>query len=281
MTILITGGTGKTGLKLAHPLNKAGYPILLTSRKGEVPHPFKGVKFDWLDPSTFINPFNVDPAIDRVYVVGPVGLFDVLPHVKPFIDLAVTKGVKRFVVLGASLIPKGGPVAGKVHEYLEKIGVDYAVLRPTLFMENFATGPVSPDSIREHNEIGSVAKDGRVAFVSVDDIAKAASDALLDKKSWNTDRYIVGPELLSYDEVAALLSQVLGRKITHKRLTEEESLFIWTSVGVTVELAKALINMEAEVADGAEVTVFENDNKIVGKKRLREFLETNRELWAI
>ena len=134
MTILITGGTGKTGIKLAHLLNKAGHPILLTSRKGEVPHPFKGVKFDWLDPSTFTNPFDVDPAIDRVYVVGPVGVLDMLPHVQPFIDLAVTKGVKQFVVLGSSQTPKGGPIAGKVHKYLEEIGVDYAVLRPTWFM---------------------------------------------------------------------------------------------------------------------------------------------------
>ena len=134
MTILITGGTGKTGLKLAHVLNKAGHAVLLTSRKGEVPQPFKGVKFDWLDPSTFTNPFDVDPAIDRVYVVGPIGVLDTLPHVKPFIDLAVTKGVKRFVVLSGSPVGKGGPVAGKVHEYLEKIGVDYAVLRPTWFM---------------------------------------------------------------------------------------------------------------------------------------------------
>ena len=218
MTILITGGTGKTGIKLAHLLNKAGHPILLASRKGQVPHPFKGVKFDWLDPSTFTIPFDVDPAIDRVYVVGPVGLLDMLPHVKPFIDLAVTKGVKRFVVLGASPFPKGGPVAGKVQEYLEEIGVEYAVLRPTWFMgmhltlffwaglmqaplENFSISPVATNSIRVHNEIGSVAKDGRLAFVSVDDIAKAALDALLDEKSWNSDRYILGPELLSYDEV--------------------------------------------------------------------------------
>lgn len=50
MAILITGGTGKTGLKLAHLLNKANHPTLLTSRKGQVPHPFNGVKFDWLDP---------------------------------------------------------------------------------------------------------------------------------------------------------------------------------------------------------------------------------------
>ena len=134
MTILITGGTGKTGLKLAHLLSKAGQAVLLTSRKGEVPQPFKGVKFDWLDPSTFTNPFDVDPAIDRVYIVAPIGVLDAIPHVKPFIDLAVTKGVKRFVVLSGSLVGKGGPNTGKVHEYLEEIGVDYAVLRPSWFM---------------------------------------------------------------------------------------------------------------------------------------------------
>ena len=84
-------------------------------------------------------------------------------------------------------------------------------------------------------------------------------------------------------KVADLLSEVLGRKITHRMLSEDESLFIWTSVAkLSVGLAKALIKMEAEIANGAEVAVFENDNNlIVGKTHLREFFETNRELWAI
>ena len=58
--------------------------------------------------------------------------------------------------------------------------------------------------IRAYNQIASAAKDGRLALVAVDDIAQAASDALLDEKSWNSDRYIVGPELFSYDEVCTL-----------------------------------------------------------------------------
>lgn len=69
---------------------------------------------------------------------------------------------------------------------------------------------MATNSIRLHNEIGSVAKDGRLAFVSVDDIAKAASDALLDEKSWNSDRYILGPELLSYGEVCVVSSRKKG-----------------------------------------------------------------------
>jgi festuclavine dehydrogenase len=39
--------------------------------------------------------------------------------------------------------------------------------------------------------------------------------------------------------------------------------------------------MQEGIANGAEVAVFESDNKIVGKKHLKEFFETNRELWAI
>ena len=45
-------------------------------------------------------------------------------------------------------------------------------------------------------------KDGRVPFISVEDIAQAAYDALVSKESPNKDYYIVGPELFSYDEVS-------------------------------------------------------------------------------
>lgn len=87
--------------------------------------------------------------------------------------------------------------------------------------------------------------------------------------------------MFSYDEVAALLSKVLGREIKYKRLTEDESRSILTSVGLDVEYANFLVNAEAQIADGAEVAVFESDNKIVGKKHLQEFFETNRETWVI
>ena len=54
-----------------------------------------------------------------------------------------------------------------------------------------------------------------------------------------------------------------------------------TSIGLDAEYAKFLAGAEARVADGAEVAVFESDNKIVGKKHLKEFFETNKETWVI
>ena len=141
MTILVTGGTGKTGLILSRLLKDANHSVLIASRNGTAPSPYKAVKFDWSDDKTFENPFIADPNIDRVYLVLPpvIGQLDT---VKTFIDLAISKGVKRFVLLTASVAEIGGPVLElmwKVHEYLINIKVEYTVLRPTWFIRTYLT----------------------------------------------------------------------------------------------------------------------------------------------
>lgn len=134
MTVLVTGGRGKTGLILSRLFKEANQPVLICSRSGTAPSPYKAVKFDWFDDKTFENPFKSDSNIDRVYLIVP-SVIGQLSTVKPFIDLAISKGVKRFVLLTASQAEIGSPVLmGMVHEYLLNIKVDYSVLRPTWFM---------------------------------------------------------------------------------------------------------------------------------------------------
>lgn len=134
MTVLVTGGRGTTGSILSRLLKEANQSVLICSRSDNAPSPYKVVKFDWFDEKTFENPFKTDPNIDRVYLVVP-SVIGQLSTVKPFIDLAISKGVKRFVLLTASQADIGSPVLMvKVHEYLLNIKVDYTVLRPTWFM---------------------------------------------------------------------------------------------------------------------------------------------------
>lgn len=136
MTILLTGGTGKSALGVANLLHKANInqPILLASRSGTAPEPFQGVQFDWLDAATHKNPFEVaNDSIERIYLLPPRGVLDCFPSMKAFIDLAISKGAKRFVLMSATLLEPGGQSTGKVHEYLISLGVDYCVLRPTWF----------------------------------------------------------------------------------------------------------------------------------------------------
>jgi festuclavine dehydrogenase len=97
------------------------------------------VRFDWKDPKTFPNPFEHAQAqrqpITAVYLVAPTGEQDVTDGELTFINLAADRGVKRFVLLGSSMVPEGGPFMGQVHKRLREMnGVEWAVLRPSWFM---------------------------------------------------------------------------------------------------------------------------------------------------
>lgn len=71
--------------------------------------------------------------VESAYLLPPAGVFDVFGVMKGFIDLAIEKGVKRFVLISASLAEAGGPSVGQVHQYLVESGVDYCVIRPSWF----------------------------------------------------------------------------------------------------------------------------------------------------
>jgi uncharacterized protein YbjT (DUF2867 family) len=51
------------------------------------------------------------------------------------------------------------------------------------------------------NKIFTACEDGRIPFISADDIAEVAFRALTDKTPHNCDHRVLGPELLTYDDV--------------------------------------------------------------------------------
>jgi len=85
-------------------------------------------------------------------------------------------------------------------------------LNCVLCTENFGTD--FRDSIRDNDEIVSATRDGRIPFISSEDIAQAAFEALMAEKSPNRDYYVLGPELYSYDEVCKKILRF------SKRITE-------------------------------------------------------------
>lgn len=62
--------------------------------------------------------------------------------------------------------------------------------------ENFCEAPRM-----KQDKIYSATGDGKVPFVSADDIARVAFHALTDDEPHNTDHLVLGPELLSYGDV--------------------------------------------------------------------------------
>ncbi|KAJ5714409.1 uncharacterized protein N7483_011590 [Penicillium malachiteum] len=209
MTILVLCARGKTGSRLCSLLEAANISFLAAMRSPSVSSNYPNCHFDWMDSTTYENPFCVFSdlemtAISAVYLIHPPSTDAIGSHLNNFIDVARSNGVKRFVLLSASNIEKGGPAMGKAHEHLAcSREIEYVVLRPTWFMQNFSEGE-HLQSIRDDNTIITAAGEGKIPFVSVEDIARVAFHALTDEKVHSDEYHIGGPELLSYDQVSEL-----------------------------------------------------------------------------
>ena len=145
-------------------------------------------------------------------MVNP-GLADHLQIVKRFVEMAKSKGTKRFVLLTSSASEKGEPMGGTVHEWLaDSANVEWCVIRPTWFMENISEAQHLP-TVRDESRLYSATGVGKIPWVSAEDIAAVTFRALGDEKSHSCDHIVVGPKLLSYGQVSNALLPHLSRSV--------------------------------------------------------------------
>ncbi|KAJ9132018.1 Festuclavine dehydrogenase [Pleurostoma richardsiae] len=283
-TVLVLGGTGKTGSRITRLLEASSVPFLAASRSGAGDN---GVKFDWMDRATWDLPFGAaspDAPITAVWLIG-APILEMAPLARDFIDLAREKGVRRFVFLSASSVECGGPVHGQVHQYLKELGdagqIEWAVMRPTWFSENFAETPGHLYTIKAEGKVYSATGDGKVPFVSAEDIAACAVKALTDPEPLNSDLVILGPELLSYADVAAIISSVTGKKVVHENLTQEQ-LEQRFATFLPPDYSKMLALMDVAIANGSEDRTNDAVLTFTGQqpKPFRETAELSKAAWV-
>ncbi|CAL9545208.1 NAD(P)H azoreductase [Streptomyces sp. enrichment culture] len=239
--ILVTGATGSTGSRTAARLRAAGHPVRAAARNGDP-------RFDWYDPTTHDAALD---GVDRVYLVPPPGETDPARIMLPFLRRARAAGVRRAVLLSSSAVPPGGPAVGEVHAALPSLFGEWAVLRPSWFMQNFLRDHAHARSIRATGTMASATGTGRVAFIDADDIAAVAAHALTAAEAPNTDLILTGPQALTFDDIAATLTEVTGRPVTHQRLSYDQ-LRERLAAGLPAEFAALLASLDLAIADGAE-----------------------------
>ncbi|MDJ1135850.1 NAD(P)H-binding protein [Streptomyces iconiensis] len=261
-TVLVTGATGTTGSRVADRLAAQGAAVRAASR-APVPgtrHP--QVRFDWNDTGTHGAALQDTSAL---YLVPPVGAPDPAAVMVPFLERARAAGVRRAVLLSSSALPEGGPAAGAVHAVLGDLFEEWAVLRPSWFMQNFTGRHTHAETVRASGVIRTATGDGRVGFVDAEDIAAVAVRALTDEEAPRTDLVLTGPEALSYDDIAAVLTRFSGRAVRHDHLTYEAMRDRLAAEGVPAEFAALLAGMDRSIADGAEDRVTGTVEAVTGR----------------
>ncbi|MBQ1157384.1 NAD(P)H-binding protein [Streptomyces smyrnaeus] len=270
-TTLVIGATGTTGSRLASQLAAGGHRVRSAGRRATAVAGTRAVRFDWNDPATFAEALD---GTDRMYLVPPPGSPEPAAVMVPFLRQARAAGVRRAVLLSSSAIPAGGPATGQVHQALPGLFDAWAVLRPSWFMQNFSCGHPHARSIRADGTLLTATGEGRVGFVDADDIASVAVHALTSAQAPNTDLVITGPQALSYADVAAVLTEVTGRTVTHRQLTYEQ-LRDRLAASLPAEFAALLAGLDRAIAEGAEDRTTDTVQRLTGRppRSFRTFAE--------
>lgn len=282
--ITVFGATGTTGAPLVDRLLEKGAKVrAVTSDPAKLDKlQAKGceaVTADFTDPAALEQ---ACARADRIYLVTPAHL-DMRQWKANAIAAAKAAGVHHVVLatgLGAS--PKAGLTFGKWHsdtqESLKESGLDWTFVQPTYFMQNllWQADNIAKDGVY-YDDLG-----GPVAWIDARDIADVAAEALTGKGHAGKGYGLTGPEALTGEDIARLLSEVTGRSITSAPLSPDDAKAAMVANGMQDEVAAAMVEL-ASIAPkgylgGIETTV----SDVLGRpaRRFRDFVAENRDAFV-
>lgn len=178
----------------------------------------------------------------------------VLGFVRPLCEAVVRQGVERVVAvstLGRGTTRNAGQVSATyaMDDLIESTGVHYRSLCPPSFMENLLW-QVEP--IRRQGAFFSPLSGERVFLTcAVRDIAATAA-ALLADDSWTGQESVpvVGPDLMSFDDMARVMSEVLGRPVRYQQISEEAYAATLLRAGMSEAWARGMVAIAAATDRG-------------------------------
>jgi uncharacterized protein YbjT (DUF2867 family) len=241
-SVLVLGGTGKTGSRVADRLTARGVRSLTAARTGAA------VTFDWDDPSTY-SPALV--GVDRIYLVTPyLGSRDFAGRVSRFLDMAGDRAVRHVTYLSAHGIdqaPPEVPFRAVELDLLERETFTHSILRPAWFNQNFSEAFLRPvDDV-----IALPAGNGLEAFVDVEDVAAVAAATLADPGAHAAAQYTpTGPEAMTFSDAADIIARVSDRPITYHDVDREAWIRASIAAGVPVDYAHIMRLITDDIASG-------------------------------
>lgn len=215
--VLVTGALGNVGGATVTALLAAGAQVraadLDASAVAQKFPEAEAVRLEFQDSATF--PGAV-AGCESMLLLRPPPISRMKSTLNLLIDVAAQHGMAHVVfssVQGADtnwIVPHH-----RVEEHLRASGLGWTMLRPGFFAQNLSDA--YRVDIRDDDRVFVPAGDGRVAFVDVTDLGEIAALIFDDPAPHRSQGYTLsGPEALTFVQVAALLSEVLGRPIIYE-----------------------------------------------------------------
>lgn len=280
--ILVTGATGTIGTHVVSALAKRGAQIRAGARgaaKASLPAGVEAVDLDFADDASIDGALQ---GISAAFLLTPF-VDDQVALGTKFIDRAKAAGVARIVKLSAigSEIEPGiqlGRWHRAVERHLEASGVEFTILRPNNFMQNFLSYyPPDADGV-----IYLPWGEGACSFIDGQDVGRVASVALTDAGHAGKAYTLTGPAAFTIGEAAATLSKVTGRKITYVDVPEDAARTAMLGVGMPAWMADGMMELHGIDKAGYAAVVTDDVAKITGAppRSFEAFAKENAARWA-
>jgi uncharacterized protein YbjT (DUF2867 family) len=263
-TILVLGGTGKTGRRIAARLTALGLPVRVGSRNAEVP-------FDWDKPETWTPALG---GVKSVYVsfYPDLAVPGATGAIRAFSKVAKDNGVQRLVLLSG----RGETEAQHCEQIVQDAGMEWTVVRASWFAQNF-----SENFLRDSVLTGEVTLPiGNVGepFIDTDDIADVAVAALTEDKHVGQLYEVTGPRLLTFAEAVAEIAKATKREVKYTQVPMDDYKAKLAEY-VPPDFVSFLTYLFTEVLDGRNAHVTDGVRRALGRAP-RDFADFARDAAA-
>ncbi len=250
--VLVIGGTGKTGRKVAQKLVELGQEVRIGSRSAEP-------AFDWHNPDGWDKALE---GMDKVYITFQPDLAvpGALEAIEELTKKAKRNGIKQLVILSG----KGEREAELCEQVVIHSGLDYTIVRASWFNQNFSESFFLEPILA--GQLAMPKPNVRVPYVDTGDIADVVVASLMDEKHNGQIYEVTGPRLLTFQEIADEISRATGRVIQYTPITMEAYNGIMKEAGLPDDYIWLINYLFNEVLDNEVNSIICDDvEKVLGR----------------
>lgn len=272
-TVLVTGASGNVGREVVRACGAAGFEVRAAGTGG--------VRFDFTDRATWAAALE---GIDFVFLLRPPPLGDMSTTLNPFVDAAFAAGVKHLVFLSVSgAETKTWVPHRKVEDHLKTTKGSWTVLRPGFFAQNL--GDAYRRDVLEDSRLFVPAAQGRVAFLDVVDLGDVTARVFQEPERFRSKAIrLAGPAAVTFEQLAAQLTSVLGRRITYEPASIVGYLWhLWRRRGLKLMQVIVQTVLHVGLRSGDAEAIDDEQVGLLGRPAtpLGGYLERNRQAWLV
>ena len=234
--VLIIGGNGKTGRRVANKLAERNIPFRAVSRSSST-------RFDWNDDSTWAAALEGAGAAYITYQPD-LAVPGAVETTQAFTEAALKHGVSRLVLLSG----RGEEEAQRAEHVLQQSAAEWTIVRASWFAQNFSESFLMDGILAGH--VTLPAHSAKEPFIDTNDIADVVVAALMDPAHVGKLYEVTGPRLISFAEAVAEIGSATGRDITYQQLPAEQYAAFAKSHGVPDDMISLVMYLFTTVLDG-------------------------------